>query len=62
MLLSQVKVEAWPLGPNGLLHDREWALVGDDGHVFSQKTLPKLALVQPSINLQEGMMQASHHS
>ena len=57
MSVMQVRVEEWPLGPNGLLHDREWALVGDDGTVFTQKTLPKLALIQPSLDLQTGNMQ-----
>lgn len=61
-MVLQVQVESWPLGPNGLLHDREWALVGDDGRVFSQKTLPQLALVKPSIDLQRGLMQASLHT
>ena len=52
-----VRVQEWPLGPNGLFLDREWALVGDDGHVLTQKGLPKLALVQPRVNLEQGIMQ-----
>ena len=52
-----VKVSEWPLGPNGLLLDREWALVGDDGSVLTQKGLPKLALIQPRIDLAQGLMQ-----
>ena len=51
------RVTEWPLGPNGLLLDREWALVGDDGHVLTQKGLPKLALVQPRVDLLQGFMQ-----
>lgn len=54
-----IRVSEWPLGPNGLLLDREWALVGDDGHVLTQKVLPKLALVQPRVDLQQGFMQIS---
>lgn len=52
-----IRVAEWPLGPNGLLLDREWALVGDDGHVLTQKALPKLALVQPRVDLEQGVMQ-----
>ncbi|KAL3136431.1 hypothetical protein ABBQ38_005687 [Trebouxia sp. C0009 RCD-2024] len=52
-------VSEWPLGPNGLLLDREWALVGDEGHVLTQKALPKLALVQTRVDLEQGFMQIS---
>lgn len=52
-----IRVSEWPLGPNGLLLDREWALVGNDRHVLTQKTLPKLALVQPRIDLPQGVLQ-----
>lgn len=46
---------AWPLGENGLLFDREWALVGADGAALSQKKLPKLATIRPVIKLDEGV-------
>lgn len=52
-----MRVPEWPLGPNGLLLDREWALVGDDGHVLTQKGLPQLALLQPRVDLGQGFMQ-----
>ncbi|KAL0050843.1 hypothetical protein WJX82_008290 [Trebouxia sp. C0006] len=54
-----IRVSEWPLGPNGLLLDREWALVGDDGSVLTQKGLPKLVLIQPKIDLAQGLMQVS---
>jgi len=41
-----LQVEWWPLGPTGLLYDREWALLGDDSAVVTQKQYPRLALVQ----------------
>ncbi|KAL0025505.1 hypothetical protein WJX77_007273 [Trebouxia sp. C0004] len=53
------RVSEWPLGPNGLLLDREWALVGDDGSVLTQKGLPRLALIQPRLDLAQGLMQVS---
>ncbi|KAK9839312.1 hypothetical protein WJX81_007091 [Elliptochloris bilobata] len=48
--------EAWPLGPNGLLLDREWALVGADGAALTLRQAPALASVQPSIDLAAGIM------
>ena len=52
-----IRAQEWPLGPNGLLFDREWALVGDEGNVLTQKGLPKLALIQPRVDLTQGFMQ-----
>ena len=52
-----IRAQEWPLGPNGLLFDREWALVGDEGNVLTQKGLPKLALIQPRVDLTQGVMQ-----
>ena len=46
--------EAWPLGPNGLLLDREWALVGADGAALTLRQAPRLAAVRPSIDLAAG--------
>ena len=57
-----VGVKEWPLGPNGLLLDREWALVGDDGNVLTQKGLPRLALIQPRVDMQSGVMQVCRRS
>ena len=33
---------------------REWAIVDSDGEALTQKKLPKLATVRPSIDLQKG--------
>ena len=48
-------VDAWPLGPNGLLLDREWALIGPNGAALTQKEAPVLATICPRINLKEGV-------
>ena len=50
------KVEEWHLGENGLLYDREWALVGEDGEVLTLKKNPQLALIQPSLDLTTGLL------
>lgn len=46
---------SWPLGQNGLLYDREWALVDGDGAALTQKKLPRLATIRPTIHMDTGM-------
>ena len=46
--------DSWPLGQNGLLYDREWALVDAEGEALTQKKLPRLATVRPSLNMDAG--------
>ena len=48
--------ESWPLGQNGLLYDREWALVDAEGVALTQKKLPRLATVRPNLNMDAGMI------
>jgi hypothetical protein len=42
----------WPLGPTGLLHDRQWALLDESGTLMTQKRCAALALVRPAVDLQ----------
>ncbi|BDA46796.1 probable molybdenum cofactor sulfurase [Coccomyxa sp. Obi] len=49
--------ESWPLGHNGLLYDREWALVDAEGVALTQKKLPRLATVRPTLNMDAGIME-----
>jgi hypothetical protein len=42
-------VSAWPLGPTGLLYDREWALVDDSGSALTQKACARMATLQPEV-------------
>ena len=51
-----IRVDSWPLCSSGLLYDRAWALVDAQGRAITQKVFAKLALVQPSINLRDGVM------
>lgn len=45
---------SWPLSRSGLLLDRYWMLVDDQGRAWNQKRLPKMALVKPTrIDLEE---------
>ena len=48
---------AWELHPEGLAWDREWCLVHQGtGAVLNQKRYPRMALLQPSIDLDEGVL------
>ncbi len=53
-------VRAWPLGANGLLLDREWALVGADGAALTLRQAPALAAVRPAIDLAAGAASGLH--
>jgi uncharacterized protein YcbX len=43
--LQQVRI-----GETGLEHDRRWMVVGPDGHFVTQRELPRMALIQPSLH------------
>ncbi|XP_026801265.3 molybdenum cofactor sulfurase isoform X2 [Pangasianodon hypophthalmus] len=45
------EVTEWPLGPQGLLYDRIWMVVNENGICLSQKREPKLCLINPHICL-----------
>ncbi|KAH7401943.1 pyridoxal phosphate-dependent transferase [Phaeosphaeria sp. MPI-PUGE-AT-0046c] len=48
---------AWEVRPEGLAWDREWCLVHQGtGAALSQKRYPKMALIRPSVDLQEGVL------
>lgn len=48
---------AWEVRPEGLAWDREWCLVHQGtGAALSQKRYPKMALIRPSIDLDEGIL------
>ena len=50
------QARSWPLGPNGLLLDREWALVGADGAALTLRQAPRMAAVRPSVDLAAGAL------
>jgi molybdenum cofactor sulfurtransferase len=48
---------AWEVRPEGLAWDREWCLVHQGtGAALSQKRYPKMALIRPIIDLDEGVL------
>ena len=54
LYLNQVK--NWPTGPKGLLYDREWMIVSEQGVCMSQKQVPTMALLQPHVDLNTGTL------
>lgn len=53
---SVVQATAWPVGPNGLLFDREWALVDDSSKVVTQKACPRMATLEPRVDAHSGTL------
>ncbi|GAB1301510.1 Molybdenum cofactor sulfurase [Apodemus speciosus] len=50
------EVTQWPVGSQGLLYDRSWMVVNHNGICLSQKQEPRLCLIQPVIDLQQGIL------
>ena len=48
-------VTTWQLGPNGLLYDREWALIDPDGRTLSQRRHPSLTQIRPLVDPAAGV-------
>ncbi|KAM9308264.1 molybdenum cofactor sulfurase [Gastrophryne carolinensis] len=46
----------WPVGQQGLLFDRNWMIVNENGVCLSQKQEPKMCLIYPSIDLSQNVM------
>jgi hypothetical protein len=45
------QASSWPLGPTGLLYDRQWALLDEAGSLLTQKRCPALAQLRPTVDL-----------
>ncbi|XP_055561158.1 molybdenum cofactor sulfurase [Falco cherrug] len=53
---SAFEVTEWPVGNQGLLYDRNWMVVNQNGVCMTQKQEPRLCLVNPSIDLKQKHM------
>ena len=52
----------WEVGRKGLSWDREWCLVHEGTHVaLSQKRYPRMALLYPTISIEENTLQITHN-
>ncbi len=54
-----MRVEAWPLGPTGLLFDREWALVDAQGQALRLNRLPRMRLIHPAVDLEARVLRVA---
>nr|XP_033786525.1 molybdenum cofactor sulfurase isoform X2 [Geotrypetes seraphini] len=50
------QVSEWPLGKQGLLYDRNWMIVNQNGVCLSQKQEPRLCLIRPFLDLKQNNM------
>ncbi|XP_068003863.1 molybdenum cofactor sulfurase [Melanerpes formicivorus] len=53
---SAFEVTKWPVGNQGLLYDRNWMVVNQNGVCMTQKQDPRLCLIKPSIDLKKNVM------
>uniref|UniRef100_A0A8C3J3A5 Molybdenum cofactor sulfurase n=1 Tax=Calidris pygmaea TaxID=425635 RepID=A0A8C3J3A5_9CHAR len=53
---SAFEVTEWPIGNQGLVYDRNWMVVNQNGVCMTQKQEPRLCLVNPSIDLERKIM------
>ncbi|XP_067425987.1 molybdenum cofactor sulfurase [Emydura macquarii macquarii] len=53
---SAFEVSEWPVGNQGLLYDRSWMVVNQNGVCISQKQEPRLCLVHPLIDLEQKIL------
>ncbi|KAM9576000.1 molybdenum cofactor sulfurase isoform 3-T3 [Guaruba guarouba] len=51
-----LQVTEWPVGNQGLLYDRNWMVVNQNGVCITQKQEPRLCLINPSIDLKKKIM------
>jgi uncharacterized protein YcbX len=47
--LAGISVNSWPVIRTGLQYDRQWMLIDADSRFLSQRTLPKMALIQTAL-------------
>ncbi|XP_040288286.1 molybdenum cofactor sulfurase isoform X2 [Bufo bufo] len=50
------QVSRWPVAEQGLLFDRNWMIVNENGVCLSQKQEPRLCLIHPSIDTMKNIM------
>ena len=53
---AAMTADTWPIGPNGLLFDREWVVIDSTGAALSLKTEARLTLIKPSIDISKRLL------
>ncbi|KAG8235535.1 hypothetical protein J437_LFUL013497 [Ladona fulva] len=54
------QVKRWPLGPRGLLYDRQWMIVNSAGIGITQKKETRLCMIQPFIDIKNEKFHISY--
>eukprot|EP00951_Prasinocladus_malaysianus_P031337 scaffold299758_cov45-Prasinocladus_malaysianus.AAC.1 len=57
--MAGVKVSSWPVGTTGLLYDRQWVVLDDNGNALTQKRAPAMARITPHLDLEQGLLTLS---
>ena len=47
--LAGISVKQWPVVKTGLMYDRQWMLIDEQGQFLTQRKLPKMALIKTAI-------------
>jgi molybdenum cofactor sulfurtransferase len=50
------RVHGWPLGARGLLYDRDWTLVDNEGTALNQKRHSRMVMIQPQLDLSRRLL------
>ncbi len=53
-----IAVDAAPLIETGFEYDREWMVVDQDGEMLTQRDLPRMALIQPTLRASDVVLRA----
>lgn len=48
--LTGIRVKRWQVTKTGLLYDRQWMLIDDQGQFLSQRRLPNMALIKTALS------------
>ncbi|XP_027207990.2 molybdenum cofactor sulfurase isoform X1 [Penaeus vannamei] len=56
---SGISVREWSIGEEGLKYDRQWMIVTNSGATLTQKRLPIMSLIKPSIDMINGLLKLS---
>ncbi|XP_054266776.1 molybdenum cofactor sulfurase 2 isoform X2 [Macrosteles quadrilineatus] len=51
-----LEVDSWPLDHRGLRYDRGWMVISDLGTALTQKHEPRMCLIRPLIDEEQGLM------
>jgi uncharacterized protein YcbX len=53
-----IRVNRWPVTQKGLMYDRQWMIIDQNGQFLSQRKLPQMALIQPTVLDQQLVLSA----